>query len=79
MVKNPPVNAGDVGSIPGSGMYATTIEPVLQSPGITTTEPTCPKPSNVKPAHHNERVAPLSITREKPAQQQGPGKSKMNQ
>ena len=60
-------------------LYATTIEPVLQSPGITTTEPTCPKPSNVKPAHHNERVAPLSITREKPAQQQGPGKSKMNQ
>ena len=54
-------------------LYATTIEPVLQSPEITTTEPTCPKPSIVKPAHHNERVAPRSITREKPAQQQGPG------
>ena len=51
VVKNPPSNSGHVSSIPDLGRphvppeqinpRATTIEPVLQSPGITTTELTC--------------------------------------
>ena len=51
--KNPPANAGDPGSIPGLGKLhmqqnnqarVPTIEPVLQSLRVTTTEPTCPRP-----------------------------------
>ena len=47
MVKNPPVNAGDMGSSPDPGgshmpcsnsLCATTTEPVLESAGATTTE-----------------------------------------
>ena len=48
VVKNPPSSAGDMASIPGLGRstchratkpVATTTEPVLQSPGTTTTKP----------------------------------------
>ena len=65
VVKNPPTNAGDTGSIPGPGgshmlRCATTIEPMLYSLG-TTTEPMCLEPvlcnkrmyRNEKPANHN--------------------------
>ena len=48
MVKNLPVTAGDMGSIPDLGAshmqlspYTTTTEPVLYSLGATATEPTC--------------------------------------
>jgi len=50
VVKNPPANAGDMGLNPGLGIQhaaeqlsprTTTIEPVLYSPEITTTEPMC--------------------------------------
>ena len=50
MVENLPANAGDTGSIPGLGgshmlqqlgPRAMTAEPVLESPGTTTTKPTC--------------------------------------
>ena len=45
VVKNPPANVTDMGSIPGPGGFhmqlspwATTIEPVLESPGPAATE-----------------------------------------
>ena len=48
VVKNPPANAGDTGSVPGPGRpymplsnlspCATTTEPALRSPGTPTTE-----------------------------------------
>ena len=51
VVKNPPANSGDTGSIPGLGRShiamvqsspcATPTESVLWSPGTATTEPTC--------------------------------------
>ena len=53
VVKNLPANAGDMDSIPGLGQshmpqaqlspFATTIEPVLESLGTSTTEPTDPR------------------------------------
>ena len=94
MVKNVPVNTGDMGSIPDLGrshmsgglpstgshrvghdwsdlaaaaaahateqlsLYITTIEPVLQSPGTTTTEPKGHKywnPYTLEPMLHNKR------------------------
>ena len=49
VVKNPPDDAGDTGSIPDPGrshvprsnQFTTTIEPVLQSLGVATIESTC--------------------------------------
>ena len=49
--KNLPDNAGDMGSIPGSGRFhkykqlnlCTTTEPVLQNLGATTPDPTAPQ------------------------------------
>ena len=62
MVKNPPANAGDVGSIPGPGrshmLWRTrpkstaVAEPVLQSLGAAATEPERPRaraPQQQKP------------------------------
>ena len=53
VVKNPPANAGDMGSIPDPGSIphvveqlspsATTTEPALQSPRPTTTEARTPR------------------------------------
>ena len=71
VVKNLPANAGDTGSIPDLrrshmaaqqlSLCATTPEPVLQSPGITTAEPRALEPvlcnkrsqCNEKPSYHN--------------------------
>ena len=41
VVKNPPANTGDTGSIPGLGRFhmARATKPVLQSPRAATTEP----------------------------------------
>ena len=51
VIKNPPANAGDAGKVPDPeripyapeklSLSTTTTEPVLQSPGATTTGPTC--------------------------------------
>ena len=73
MVKNPPANAGDMGSIPGPGRShmklspcTTTTEPALYSLRATTTEACAPqllKPVRLEPvlrnkrSHHNEKPA----------------------
>ena len=73
MDKNPPIQGTGVQSLiqenPNASEqpspYSTTSEPLLQSPGATTTEAQAPrahtpqqeKPPH-KPEHHNQRVAP---------------------
>ena len=81
LVKNPPASAGDKGSILDPGRshmpqatksecynyWACALEPRLL-------KPTCPRARtqnkrchrNERPAHHNQRVAPLATTKEKP-------------
>ena len=51
MVKNPPANAEDMGSIPGVGYAMTQLNPCA-----ATTEPAClqPVPHN-KRSHHKEK------------------------
>ena len=56
MVKNPPSNAGDTGSIPGRGARIPHAAGQL-SPRTTATEPTCSgarTTTREKPAHGNE-------------------------
>ena len=77
MVKNPPANAGDMGSSPGPGRSHVLQShkarvPQLLSPCATTTETRKPrarapqqeKPRNEKPAHRNKEQPPLATTRE---------------
>ena len=92
---NPPANTGDVSSIPGPGrfphaleqlsLFATTIEPVLQSPGAKTTDPLCPRAC--APTREATAVSSLhtatrewlsqATTREKPVQQLTPYTAKV--
>ena len=65
MVKNPPANAGDMGSSTGPGKFpraaeqlnpcATTTEPVLYSPRATTTEARAPRARAVQRSHRSEK------------------------
>ena len=61
VVKNPPANAGDTGSIPGPGRSHMpwsneAREPQLLSSCATTTEPMCLEPVlRNKRSHHNEK------------------------
>ena len=48
-VKSPPADAGSPGSTPGLGLCATTIEPVLSSPGAST-----PEACTLEPVLHNK-------------------------
>ena len=57
VLKNPPSNAGDAGSIPGRGIKIPHATGQL-SPRASRREPECPKrrsPRTLEPAHHNER------------------------
>ena len=60
MVKNPPSNAGDAGSIPGQGTEIPHAMGQL-SPRATTTEPVHPEPA----CHNWRRENPHATTREK--------------
>ena len=68
VVKNPPANAGDMGSSPGPGiphaaeqlsLCATTTEPVLCSPRATTTEARVPRAR--APQQEREATATRSL------------------
>ena len=69
MVKNPPANVGDIGSVPGPGaIWACALEP-----GSTTREATAWE------VHTLQLEWPLlTATREKPAQQWRPSTAKNN-
>ena len=84
VVKNPPANTQDRGSIPGpqrshmpQSPCITTIEPVLQSQGTTTTEAhelqslclATRAATATRSPHCKEEESLLTATREKPAQQ----------
>ena len=77
VVKNPPSNAGDMGSIPGGGTKIPHATGQL-SPRTTTTELACLNetaslPQTIAPtfsgarAHNKRREKPHATTREKPA------------
>ena len=58
VVKNPPANAGDMGSIPGQGNKIPHVVGQL-SLHVTTTEPACSRacvPQLEKPEFHNEET-----------------------
>ena len=60
MFKNPPCNAGDLGSIPGQGTKIPDAAKQL-SPGATTTEACVqrlpsPRTTTTEPAHHDYRA-----------------------
>ena len=72
MVKNPPANAGDMGSSPGLGRFPHAAERL--SLCATTTEPARLEPvlrnkrgrDGERPAHRDEEWPPLSTTGESP-------------
>ena len=91
VVKNPPANAGDTGSIPDPGRshvpwsneaqasQLQSNEPVLYSPGASTTKANVPRSlcsatreaTVLRSPHTDAREEPpLATTREKPAEQQ---------
>ena len=89
MVKNPPANAGDTGSVPGPGRFTQaeeklspctiTTAPVLQSPGAAATEASEPE-SPVSATREGAAVRGLSTaTREEPALQERPSTAKNTQ
>ena len=76
MVKNPPSNAGDAGSIPGRGTKIPhpagqlSPAPQLLSPCTSSREPVCRKlqsPRALEPVPQLERENPHATTTEKPA------------
>ena len=72
VVKNPPANVGDMGSIPDLGTKIPYVAEQLSSCATTTEpkhpEPVCNKRSNCheKLSHHNQRVAPAHCNWRKP-------------
>ena len=72
MVKNPPANSGDTGSIPGPGRFHRPHGNLARAPqhlNPSAVEPMlCNKRSHgsEKPRYHNWRVVPLAATRESP-------------
>ena len=69
VVKNPPANAGDAGSIPGPGRLHISCEATKL--WATTTEPACPRACtpqkrshSEKPAHHTRGQPPHPPPRE---------------
>ena len=89
MVKNPPANAGDTGSVPGPGRFTQaeeklspctiTTAPVLQSPGAAATEASEPE-SPVSATREGAAVRGLSTaTREEPPLQARPSTAKNTQ
>ena len=83
VVKNPPADTGDPRSIPGLGTkipHATgqlspcsaTTEPVLRSPGATTTEALRPQRPSSTAREATIMRTPHTATREVPTQQQRP-------
>ena len=87
MVKNPPANVGDTGSIPEELTYhvatkpmCTTPKPVLYSPRAMLTEALEPRACapnkrshcRERPAHRTWRGAPLAATGEKSMQNEDP-------
>ena len=56
VVKNPPANAGDMGSIPGPGRFHMMWSNYAHEPLLL--EPVCPEPAFCnKRSHHNEKPA----------------------
>ena len=66
MVKNPPANAGDMGSSPGPGRSHMPWSNKARMPQLLSLSSRAREPPLVKPAHHNEEQPPLATTRESP-------------
>ena len=69
VVKSPPANAGDMGSTPGPGRFHTSQNNSARAPHLSM--PTPPRACALqkqhcheKTRHHNQRAAPLTVTRE---------------
>ena len=79
MIKNPPANARDTGSVPGPGrlpqaeeklsLCTRTTEPVLQSPGAAATEASVPESPCSATREATAVRSPTTTTREEPLQQ----------
>ena len=91
LVKNLPAHPGDTGSIPGSGRFphasgqlslgATTLEPVLWSPGAAPAEArvpqsSCPATKGAPKMRSPHTASPCLSQREKPMQQLRPSTAK---
>ena len=78
MIKNPPANAGDTGSVPGPGRFpqaeeklspcARTREPVLQSLGAAAAEASVPEGPCSATGEATAMRSPSTPTREEPLQ-----------
>ena len=85
VVKNPPCNARDMGSIPGWWTKITHVTQQLKSPHATIKEPVCynyQSPRTLEPSHHNHRACvpqpedPRAATKEPACHNQHPMKPK---